>query len=97
MSTPITGKIDVKKIAKEHLFTGTKGTYLDIVIWENKDGPDQYGNTHMICQGVSKAAREAGAKGPIIGNLKIPEAMPERPAKPPTAEPLPDDDTDLPF
>lgn len=63
-------KIDVRKIAKEHLFQGTKGTYLDVTLLENKNGPDEYGNDGFIVQDVSKEAREAGVKGPIIGNWK---------------------------
>lgn len=67
---------------KEHLFRGEKGTYLDLVIWENKNGPDQYGNTHTICQSISKEAREAGEKAPILGNMKL-EIQPQRePLKP---------------
>ena len=63
-------KVDVKKIAKEHLFTGAKGTYLDLALIENKDGEDQYGNAGFIVQEVTKEQREAGVKGPIIGNFK---------------------------
>ena len=75
----ITAKINVTRIEKEHLFVGKNGKYLDLVIWENKNGPDQYGNTHFICQGISKEARDAGQRGPIIGNMKmeIPQPAPE--------------------
>ena len=66
----ITLKIDVTKIDKAHLFVGTKGKYLDVVLRENKDGPDKYGNDGFVVQGVSKEARAAGTKGPIIGNWK---------------------------
>lgn len=64
-------KIDVTKILKEHLFQGKNGAkYLDITLWENRDGPDQYGNTHRADQSISKEAREAGEKGPILGNAR---------------------------
>jgi hypothetical protein len=63
-------KIDVKKIDKSLLFVGTKGTYLDVTLMENRNGPDEYGNDGFIVQDVSKEAREAGVKGPIIGNWK---------------------------
>ena len=66
---PIKAKIDVSKILKEHLFKGAKGTYLDIVIWENEQ-PDKYGNTHAIQQDLSKAVRDSGVKPPYIGNGK---------------------------
>jgi len=63
-------KIDVSKIDKRYLFKGSKGTYLDVTLMENKDGPDQYGNDGFIVQDIGKEAREAGEKGPIIGNWK---------------------------
>jgi hypothetical protein len=62
-----TAKIDVTKIDKAHLYNGK---YLDVVIWENRDGPGKYGDTHMVVQSVSKEARQAGKKGAIIGNLR---------------------------
>ncbi len=45
----ITAKIDVTKIVKSKLFSGQRGTYLDLVIWVN-DEPDQYGNNVSIEQ-----------------------------------------------
>lgn len=80
MAAPIILKINCSKILKEHLFAGKNGKYLDIVIFENRE-PDQYGNTHTVYQGVSKAARESGVKGPIIGNAKFPEQGPAASAK----------------
>ena len=72
----ITAKIDVKKIDKTELYEGSKGTYLDIVMYPNTDDtgaevPDQYGNDGVIKQGLSKASREAKKKQPILGNYKI--------------------------
>lgn len=77
---PIKLKLDVKKILKDHLFKGDKGTYLDLVVWPNKDGKDQYGNTHYVVQELSRAARDAGERGPIIGNLTLPENEEPTPA-----------------
>ena len=65
-----TAKLDVTKIDKTALFRGAKGTYLDIVIWDNKDGTDQYGNDGFITQDIGKERREAGERGPILGNWK---------------------------
>ena len=62
-------KIDVSSIDKTTLFKGKKGVYLDATVLI-KDSPDQYGNDGMIVQDVSKEAREAGQKGPILGNAK---------------------------
>lgn len=80
---PIKLKIDVTKILKEHLFKGNKGTYLDLVVWPNKDGKDQYGNTHYVVQEPNRAARDAGERGPIIGNLTLPENDEPAPAPKP--------------
>lgn len=87
-------KIDVTKIDKAHLFKGEKGTYLDCTLMENRDGPDQYGNDGFIVQDTSKEAREAGERGPIIGNFRILKRR--EPAKP--AAPAPGQDQDeIPF
>lgn len=62
----ITAKIDVTKIRKELLFKGKKGTYLDIAII---DRPSEYGDGYIV-QDIGKERREAGERGPIIGNWK---------------------------
>ena len=49
MGKLITAKIDVTKIQKALLFSGQKGTYLDLTIWVN-DEPDQFGNDVSIEQ-----------------------------------------------
>jgi hypothetical protein len=65
-------KLDVTKVEKARLFQGKNGAkYLDITLLENKNGTDQYGNNFMVVQDVSKQEREAGVKGPILGNGKI--------------------------
>ena len=64
-------KIDVTKIDKSKLFAGKMGAkYLDCTLLENKIGTDQYGNNFMVVQDVSKAEREQGIKGAILGNAK---------------------------
>ena len=63
-------KINCDRIDKARLFKGTKGRYLDVVLIDNKDGRDQYGNDGMAVQGVSAEERKAGVKGPILGNWK---------------------------
>lgn len=84
MARPIKLKINVTRILKAHLYAGKNGKYLDLVVWPNKNGPDQYGNTHFVCQELSKEARDAGERGPIIGNLTLPseEAPPQSQAAP---------------
>ena len=94
-------KINVNLIDKTHLFRGAKGTYLDVTLMENKDGPDQYGNDGFIVQDIGKEAREAGGKGPIIGNWRhLQKRTAEKPA-PVAKKPAPKDEaldgSDIPF
>ena len=65
MSKLIKAKIDVRKINKDLLFTGEKGTYLDLDIWIN-DKTDKYGNDVSIEQSVQKNEPKI-----YIGNGKI--------------------------
>ncbi len=72
MAKPITIRIDVKKILKEHLYEGKNGAkYLNLAIFENRDGLDRFGNSHYVVQDIPKEARDRGEKGPILGNAKI--------------------------
>jgi hypothetical protein len=64
-------KIDVTRIEKARLFKGAKGTYLDATVFIDPDNQDQYGHNGMITQDVTKEEREAGTKGPILGNCKV--------------------------
>lgn len=64
-------KLDVSKIDKTTLFKGAKGTYLDATVFIDTDNKDQHGNNGMVTQDVSKEARDAGEKGPILGNVKV--------------------------
>lgn len=69
MSIVINIKMNVKKIDKNRLYIGEKGTYLDaaIILF---DEPDKFGNDGMIVQSISKDERLAGKKGEILGNVK---------------------------
>ena len=90
-------KIDVQKINKDHLYKGAKGTYLSGVFFENKNGPSEYGDDGFIVQDISKEAREAGEKGPIIGNwrhLETKYAAPKVETPRTTDEPV---DDEIPF
>ena len=53
MGKLITAKIDVAKIQKQLLYSGQKGTYLDLIIWVN-DEPDRFGNDVSIEQKTEK-------------------------------------------
>lgn len=99
-------KIDVSKIEEARLFKGAKGTYLDVTAFIDLDELDQYGNSGMITQDVSKAEKEAGTRGPILGNTKVfwsegrqaPQAAPAAAAPTPGGPgPENDFDDDIPF
>ena len=68
----IAAKIDVTKISKADLYEGAKGVYLDAVFIPNKpDQPSKYGDDGFIVQGLPKEKRDAGERGPIIGNWRF--------------------------
>jgi len=71
MKLGISIKIDVKKILKERLFQGAKGTYIDLTTFIDTDNLDQYDNNGFISQSVSKDERDQGVKTPILGNCKV--------------------------
>lgn len=71
MKIGVSLKIDVSKIDKNRLFSGQKGTYLDATAFIDIDNLDQYGNSGMITQDVSKQERDSGVKGAILGNTKV--------------------------
>lgn len=62
-----TVKINVTRIDKTALYEGKNGKYLDVVLW---DKPDSYGNDGFVTQDIGRERREAGEKGPILGNWK---------------------------
>lgn len=80
-------KIDVTKIPRDKIFVGKKGKYVDLVLHDNRDGTDDYGNDGFIAIDTTKEEREAGEKGVIIGNWKHvgtkPKAEQQRPAQRP--------------
>ena len=93
-------RITREKVAKEHCYVGDKGTYLDMILMENRDGKDKYGYDGFVVQSVSKEKRQQGVKGPIIGNWKrIGEDAPAKPkqAAAPAASATTEEDDDVPF
>lgn len=71
MKVGVSLKIDVSKIDKNRLFKGEKGMYLDATVFVDVDQLDQYGNSGMITQDVSKDEKQQGVKGNILGNCKV--------------------------
>jgi len=65
-------KIDVTKLLKEWLFSGTKGTYLNCTVLYNAE-KDAYGNNGMITQDVPTEVykKDKAKRGPILGNCKV--------------------------
>lgn len=85
----ITLNINCSRIDKKYMVEGKNGKYVDLVLFENKSGKDQYGNDGFVVQGVSKEARDRGEKGPILGNWKKLEARRGSSPAPAPARPLP--------
>lgn len=65
-----TGSICLTDIPKELITKGKNGKeYLNIAIFANKDGANQWGNTHYMTCAPKKEERVEGVNY-IIGNLK---------------------------
>jgi hypothetical protein len=111
----ITGASKIKaKDGKEYLaidltqsgvFVGQKGgVYLSLDMRENRDGEDQYGNSHMVTISPTKEQRAAKERTPIVGNAKTltfgstsaPSAAPRQTAQK-DASWIEDDSQDVPF
>lgn len=83
-------------IKENGVYVTEKGQYLELTLIPNRDGPGQHGDDGFVTVNLSREQREAGEKGPIVGNwrhLKRPVATPP-PVQTATAE---DDDYDIPF
>ena len=71
MGKIINVSIDVTKLDKnEDLFVGKKGTYANITVAENRNGVDDYGNTHYVYLSQSKEDRASGKDKKYLGNGK---------------------------
>jgi hypothetical protein len=73
-----------------------KGRYLELTLVPNRDGPDKYGYTGFAAVNLTKERREAGEKGPIVGNFK-PVGRAAAAPPPEQAAPTTDDGDDIPF
>lgn len=74
MQNKVAVKIDVTKIDKSRLYEGKKGIYLNAILLHNRDGQSQYGDDGFIVQDIPKEARDAGERGPIVGNWRYIES-----------------------
>ncbi len=90
--------IDVTKIDKSAIYEGKKGKYITLTLMDNRDGVDQYGNDGFIVQDIGKQQREAGEKGPIVGNWKhVSQAKPAQRQAAPQVQHVDDDSDSIPF
>ena len=65
-------KINLSKLDKARLFKGQNGNvYLDATVFVDLEEKDQYGNSGMITQDVTKDEKASGVKGNILGNCKV--------------------------
>lgn len=78
------------------VYVGEKAQYLELTLIPNRDGPDKYGYTGFAVVNLTKQRREAGEKGPIIGNFK-PIGKPAATPPPVQSAPVEDDGDDIPF
>ena len=62
--------IDVTKLDKSAFYVGKKGTYLNLTLFDNRDGVDAYGHSGFVVQDLGKERRMKGEKGEILGNWK---------------------------
>lgn len=90
---PIRLSIEPEKFDRRYakVYTGRDGRvrrFYQLVAWENRDGRDQQGNTHLVKQGLPKEFKDQGVDPnslPIVGNLSMPEEDgPSRRPSPPT-------------
>lgn len=96
-------KLNLKAIPEEKVFVGQKGDYVDLVLHDNKNGTDQYGNDGFVAIDTTKEERDAGTKGVIVGNWRHvgggnkaqAAAKPYQRNKPATPLPKPAPDPDL--
>jgi hypothetical protein len=96
-------KVDVSKVPKEHIYVGKKGKYLSLILLDNKNGRDKYGNDGIIKIDLSKDARaileSSGGRNEIIGNWNhvTPRPREDLSTPPPMPEPVIDRDDNIPF
>ena len=82
------------------LYIGAKAAYLDLDMRENRDGPDDYENTHMLTISQTKEQRQAKERTPIVGNAKTMVFGSSQPQSKPAAKDdkwIDDDSSEIPF
>ena len=84
--------VNLSKLPKDKITTSKTGEkWINLILWENKDGVDKFGNTHALS--VSKTKEEKDQPNVYVGNGKDSNVV-----VPPTAIGKSDsDNSDLPF
>lgn len=78
---PIRLSIEPEKFDRRYakVYTSRDGKvrrFYQLVAWENRDGRDDKGNTHLVKQGLPMEFKDQGVDPnslPIVGNLSMPE------------------------
>ena len=86
------------ELTDSQLYEGKNGAlYLDAALFETPT--DQFGNSHRITQDLAKPLRDAGQRGPILGNAKVQGYGAPKPAQKttPTAQNSADYDDSVPY
>jgi len=61
--------VNLSKIPKDKITTSKTGEkWINLILWENKDGVDKFGNTHSLT--VSKTKEEKDQPNVYVGNGK---------------------------
>jgi 2,3-bisphosphoglycerate-independent phosphoglycerate mutase len=86
----ITLKLKTNLIDKARIFRGKKHNYLDLVLIENRNGTDEFGNDGIVKQSVTAQERADGIEMPIIGNWShVRTKSAQAPAPTPAPSPAP--------
>jgi hypothetical protein len=85
-------------IEANNLHVGAKGTYMGITLMEKREKTDQDKDDGFATLDIGKQRREAGERGPILGNWKHLGQKQAAPAATPLpAKPTPEGEDDIPF
>ncbi len=94
--------ICLSDLPKEKFTTSEKNgkKYIDLILWENRDGVDKFGNSHSIT--VSKTKEEKDQPNKYVGNgkdllKKVVNVSSSSEPLPLDAKPNANDTDDLPF
>lgn len=91
-------KLNCSKLDKTRLFNGKNGMMADLVLFTNKNGPDDYGNDGFVKQSCTKEERERGVMLPIVGNWKhLGQSAPRAAASEKLEPPVVDESDSVPF